>query len=144
MGKLAEAGERWEHFPHGADIGIRGIGGSLEQAFAQAARAMTAAMVNPDIIRAEIPVEIRCAGKNIEDLLYVWLNAVIYEMATRRMIFGRFHVEIGDIALKATAWGEHIHPDRHEPAVEIKGATFTALSVHREHGLWIAQCVVDV
>ena len=34
---------------------------------------------------------------------------------------------------------------RHAPAVEVKGATFTELKVHRnEDGAWIAQCVVDV
>ncbi len=32
---------RWEHLEHGADIGIRGCGGSLAEAFAQAGRAMS-------------------------------------------------------------------------------------------------------
>jgi tRNA nucleotidyltransferase (CCA-adding enzyme) len=34
---------------------------------------------------------------------------------------------------------------KHHMAVEIKGATYTALRVAQEHnGEWIAQCVVDV
>ncbi|MEO8326472.1 MAG: archease, partial [Nitrospirota bacterium] len=34
---------------------------------------------------------------------------------------------------------------KHEPAVEIKGATYTELSVRRIEGNgWVAQCVVDV
>jgi SHS2 domain-containing protein len=34
---------------------------------------------------------------------------------------------------------------RHQPAVEIKGATYTELKVGRtDNGLWFAQCVVDV
>lgn len=135
---------RWEHFPHGADIGVRGIGASLAQAFAHAARAMTAAVVDLDSVHPEVPVEIRCTGASAEDLFYAWLNAVIFEMATRRMVFGRFAVEIEGHSLRATAWGERVSVERHEPAVEIKGATFTALSVRREGDEWVAQCVVDV
>jgi tRNA nucleotidyltransferase (CCA-adding enzyme) len=35
--------------------------------------------------------------------------------------------------------------DKHQLAVEIKGATYTALRVAQEkNGYWVAQCVVDV
>jgi tRNA nucleotidyltransferase (CCA-adding enzyme) len=135
---------RWEHFPHGADIGVRGIGYTLERAFAEAARAMTAAAVDPDAIRPEIAVGVLCEGKNAEDLLYAWLNALVYEMAVRRMVFGRFEVEIDGGVLRATARGEPVSQARHEPAVEVKGATLTALSVRRQNDEWIAECVVDV
>lgn len=134
----------WEHFPHGADIGVRGIGRTLGRAFAEAARAMAAAVVDPDEVRAEIPIEIRCTGESVEDLFYAWLNAVIYEMATRRMVFGRFYVDIANYRLYATVWGEPVRPERHKPAVEVKGATFTQLSVRHEGEYWTAQCVVDV
>lgn len=136
--------DRWEHFPHGADVGVRGIGHSLAAAFAQAARAMTAAAIDPEMVRSETAVEIRCSGPNAEDLLYAWLNAVVYEMATRRMVFGTFDVTIDDGELVAVARGEPVSPERHEPAVEIKGATLTALSVRHEGNAWIAECVVDV
>jgi SHS2 domain-containing protein len=37
-----------------------------------------------------------------------------------------------------------VDPVRHQPAVEVKGATCTGLSVTCENGLWHARCVVDV
>jgi tRNA nucleotidyltransferase (CCA-adding enzyme) len=78
-------------------------------------------------------------------LLVDWLNALIYEMATRHMLFARFDVAITDNRLEARAWGERIDRLRHRPAVEVKGATLTALSVVRaSDGNWVAQCVVDV
>jgi tRNA nucleotidyltransferase (CCA-adding enzyme) len=82
----------------------------------------------------------------MELLLADWLNALIYEMATRNMLFGRFEVRIlGDCSMTATAWGERVDRARHQPAVEVKGATYTGLSVaKRDDGLWVAQCVVDV
>jgi tRNA nucleotidyltransferase (CCA-adding enzyme) len=61
------------------------------------------------------------------------------------MLFGRFDVRIADGVLTAKAWGEAVDRARHEPAVEVKGATYTALSVARlDDGRWLAQCVVDV
>ena len=33
---------RWEHFPHDADVGVRGFGPTPAEAFAQAALALTA------------------------------------------------------------------------------------------------------
>jgi SHS2 domain-containing protein len=135
---------RWQHFPHGADVGVRGIGRSLAEAFAEAARAMTAASVDPDAIGLRSAVEIVCSGMDAEDLLYAWLNAVVYEMAIRRMVFGRFDVDIDGGTVRAVAWGETLLPERHQPAVEIKGATFTALKVRKEGDEWVAECVVDV
>jgi tRNA nucleotidyltransferase (CCA-adding enzyme) len=141
----ASCQKRWEHFDHGADIGVRGIGANHVEAFEQAAIALTAVITEPDRVAAVVPVPIECAAPNDELLLCDWLNALVYEMATRRMLFSRFDVEIADTRLRATAWGEAVDPARHAPAVEVKGATFTALRVAQEaDGCWLAQCVVDV
>jgi tRNA nucleotidyltransferase (CCA-adding enzyme) len=135
----------WEHFPHGADIGVRGIGATREEAFEQAALALTAVIVDPAQLDASVVVEIRCQAPDDELLLADWLNALIYEMATRNMLFARFAVALRDHAIEAKAWGELVDRSRHRPAVEVKGATYTALSVRqRDDNSWIAQCVVDV
>jgi tRNA nucleotidyltransferase (CCA-adding enzyme) len=135
----------WEHFPHGADVGVRGIGGSKEEAFAYAALALTGVITEPTLVSADESVDIECAAPDDEILLVEWLNAIIYEMATRKMLFSRFTVRFEDFKLKATAWGEAIEIEKHQPAVEVKGASCTALLVKRDHeGTWTAQCVVDV
>jgi tRNA nucleotidyltransferase (CCA-adding enzyme) len=135
----------WQHFPHEADVGVRGVGETLAGAFAEAAVALTAAVADPASVSPLQPVEISCEGPDTEVLLVDWLNAVVYEMATRGMLFGRFDVAIEDGRLRATAWGEKVRVERHQPAVEVKGATYTALKVARdEQGRWVAQCVVDV
>ncbi len=135
----------WEHFDHGADIGVRGIAPTLAGAFEQAALAMTAVMVDPGAVNAREAVELECEASNPELLLVDWLNALIFEMATRKMLFARFAVEIDGGHLHATAWGEPIDVARHEPAVEIKGATYTALRVyHDDQGNWVTETVIDV
>jgi len=135
----------WEHFPHQADMGIRGIGPTREAAFVQAALAMTAIVTDPERVAADISVAISCEAPDDEMLLVDWLNALIFEMASRHMLFSRFEVSLEGRILNATAWGEAVDPERHQPVVEIKGATYTELKVgQRDHGEWLAQCVVDV
>jgi len=138
--------ERWEHFPHGADIGIRGIGPSKAAAFVQAARSLTAVITDPQLVRAAESVPLVCRAPDDELLLLDWINALVLEMATRRMLFGRFEVRLSPGQLEGTAWGEKVDVARHQPAVEVKGATCTELRVGptREAGQWLAQCVVDV
>jgi tRNA nucleotidyltransferase (CCA-adding enzyme) len=136
----------WEHFPHGADVGVRGIGASLEEAFEAAAEGLTAVVVEPGSVAPRERVDVRCEAPD-EELLFVdWLNALVYEMAARRMLFSRFEVRIADERrLEGAAWGEAVDPVRHEAGVEVKGATYTALRVGLQpDGTWLAQCIVDV
>ncbi|CAL1240641.1 archease [Candidatus Methylocalor cossyra] len=136
---------RWELFPHAADMGVRGYGGTLEEAFAQAALALSAIVCDPGEVQPVEEVPIQCQAQDAEMLLVEWLNALIYAMAVRHLLFGRYQVQVEDGRLQATAYGEPVDRVRHQPAVEIKGATYTELKVRQEpDGHWIAQCVVDV
>lgn len=135
----------WEHFYHVADIGVRGLGVSRAQAFEQVALAMTAVIVEPAKVEQQEQVNIEVSCSDAELLLVDWLNGLIYEMATRHMLFSRFEVVFEGESLHGKAWGEQVDRNRHQPVVEIKGATFTALAVCQlEDGRWLAQCVVDV
>ena len=137
--------QAWEHFPHGADTGVCGRGPTLAAALASAATALTAVITDPCSVEPRVAVPIRCEAPSPDFLLLDWLNALVYEMATRGMLFSRFEVAVEDGALSATAWGEPVQVERHRPAVEVKGATLTGLRVEREpDGAWIAECVVDV
>jgi len=141
---VAEGGSGWEHFSHDADIGVRGFGPSIEAAFEQAAHALTAVVTDAEVV-ASTRVEVACEAPDVELLLVEWLNAVIYEMAVRRMVFGRFSVRIEGGRLKGVLWGEAVDRQRHAPACEPKGATYTELRVAPgAGGAWSAGCVVDV
>lgn len=135
----------WEHFPHAADMGVRGVGRTRALAFEQAALALTSVISDVRQIAPREAITIVCQAPDDELLLVDWLNAIIYEMATHHMLFSRFMVQMDDHRLQARAWGEPLDVARHQPAVEVKGATYTALRVAQEpDGRWVAQCVVDV
>jgi SHS2 domain-containing protein len=134
----------WEHFPHDADIGVRGHGKTVEEAFEQSALALTT-IVTDVPIGEKVSVEVTCDAPDLELLLVEWLNAIIYEMAVLNVVFGRFKVVIDGTHLHGTLRGEPIDQSKHAPACEPKGATYTALRVIQEtDGTWSAGCVVDV
>ena len=135
----------WQHFPHDADMGVRGIGNSKAAAFEQAALALTALVTDPQSVCAEVLVKIECNAPDDELLLVEWLNGIIFEMATRKMLFARFAVNLDGNRLNGMAWGEAIDLTKHDAAVEPKGATCTSLQVCQdESGCWRAQCIIDV
>jgi tRNA nucleotidyltransferase (CCA-adding enzyme) len=134
----------WRHFAHEADVGLVGLGPTKAEAFRQAALALTAVVTDPAAVRAVEAVSLRCEAPSDEILLADWLNAVVYEMAVRSMLFGDFAVDIVDGVLHGVARGEPVDRGRHEPAVEVKGVTLTGLAVAAVPGGWRVQCVVDV
>ncbi len=135
---------QWQHFEHEADIGVCGSADTIEQAFVQVALAMTAVITELDKVAAQELVTIECQAPDTELLLVDWLNALIYEMAVRKMLFSRFEVQIENNLLTGQAWGEPVDVAKHQPTVEIKGATYTELKVIRHDDQWLVQCVLDV
>ena len=126
-------------------MGVRGFGATQEEAFAQAALAMMAVISDPDGIHPVEEVSVTCSAPDIELLFVDWLNALIYEMDTRKMLFGRFQVTLEGNRLQGKAWGEAVTVAEHQPVVEVKGASYAELAVAQTPGgQWVAQCVVDV
>jgi protein archease len=107
--------------------------------------ALTAVITDPQLVEPTDSVAVHCEARDLDLLFVDWLNALVYEMATRGMIFSRFVVSIADTRLDGTARGEPIAVARHQPAAEVKGATYTALRVAQDaDGTWVAECVVNV
>jgi len=143
--KSASSTACWQHFDHDADIGVRGSGATQAEAFEQAALALTAIVTRIESVEPRQQVELRAENSDPEMLFVDWLDSVVFEMATRKMLFSRFEINLRAGKLSARAWGEPVEVERHHPAVEIKGATLTELKVEQQNGgKWIAQCVVDV
>jgi tRNA nucleotidyltransferase (CCA-adding enzyme) len=123
---------------------VRGYGPTPSEAFEQAARPLTAVVTTAEVKPSDMVV-VACEAPDLELLFVEWLNAFIYEISVRNMLFSRFSIAIEGTKLIGRMWGEGVDPPRHSPACEPKGATYTALKVSQgEDGLWSASCVVDV
>jgi SHS2 domain-containing protein len=139
----------FEQFEHGADVGVRGFGATPAEAFEGAAEALFALLAEQARVRPQVEEQVEVEAANLEELLVAFLNELISLADLRRLVFGRFHVEISGgssnpFRLTARVEGEPFDPQRHEFTVVPKGATYTALRVARDGDKWVAQCVVDV
>jgi SHS2 domain-containing protein len=135
---------KFETFEHEADIGIRGFGSTVEEAFENAAAALYSVMVNIDNVEPKEKKVITASAPDQDLLLTEWLNALLALSDIERMVFSKFDVKIDGTTLTGFAWGEALDRERHEPHVEVKGATYYMLSVKEQDGRYVAQCVVDV
>ena len=65
----------WEHFSHQADMGIRGRGASKEEAFEQAAMALTAVITDPNKVEQRASITVQRDDADDELLFADWINA---------------------------------------------------------------------
>lgn len=132
-----------DHFPTWPTSACMVFGahaGNYEQALA-----MTAVITDPATVRADTHMEVTCA-RQTRLLLVDWLNAWVYEMATRGMLFSRFRATLADGGLlragaRASPWTGPATARRWRSrsatcALRVWEKTKTASG--------IARCVVDV
>jgi SHS2 domain-containing protein len=135
----------YEFFEHTADLGLRVRAADLDALFAEAARALFAAVVdNLDAVRPLQRVDVSLTGTDREYLLFDWLKALLYRFDAEHLVFGRFEVHVSAGGLTGTAWGEPLDPDRHELGHEVKAITYHGLRVEPEAGGWLAEVIVDI
>src|SRR3972149_7679188 len=134
----------YETFEHRADIGIRGYGRSVEEAFVNGAKAMFSVMADINAVKAQDRKDLSCEALDVDYLFVEWLNNLLSVSHLNGMVFSSFKVEIIGNKLKGSAWGEHIDKGRHKLMTEVKAGTYSMLKVYEENDVYVAQCIVDV
>jgi len=139
----------FENFEHEADIGVRGIGKSVEESFQEAAKAMFSIEVNIKKVIPKKNVRIKAEASEIDELLVEWLNKLLAESSIKGMMFSKFMIKIHEkgknYELEGVAIGEKLNIKKHEAREEVKAATYSQLSVEKnKKGQWVSQCIVDV
>ena len=137
--------KEFELFEHTADVGVRGFGRTVEEAFENTAKAMMSVMFDLEAIEPRREVEIECSAGNVEELLVAFLNEVLSMIDIEGLVLGEFKVRINENKLTCVARGEEFKAEKHHPKTEVKAATYSQLRVFKnDDGYWVAQCIVDV
>jgi len=139
----------YEYLDHLADLGIRGIGSTPEEALSEGAQAMLAAMAETSLVREQQALAQICTAQDIPALFVEWLNELLYQRQVHDLLFARARVTQlrpggQGWTLEGTAWGEPFDPERHQVYAEVKAATYFGLSYRVLEGHYIIQCVLDV
>ncbi len=111
----------YEYFEHQADIGVRGVGKTLVEAFEQVALAMFEIMVETKDLQHGEPDIIDIRVINLEELLIEWLSELLYLKDVKGKMYGHFEVEeLNETSLVAKAYGELIDVNHHKLKLEVK------------------------
>ena len=136
----------YEFFDHTADLGLRVQAHDLPQLFEDAARALTAAIVEAPPTGGSEVREFEITGDRHDHLLFDWLAELLWYFESERLVFGTFEVDVVDppAGLRARAHGESFDPQKHRPLHEVKAITYHGLKVEPMGAEWLAEIIVDI
>jgi SHS2 domain-containing protein len=138
---------RAETFDHTADLGLRIFGNDLPDLFRTAGEGLFGVIVaNLADVQDVSSDRVALTADTTEDLLFQWLNELIFISETKHRLYHRFDVtiDVSGCRLEARIGGEPIDRSRHVLDHEVKAATRHGLSLREEQGGWVAEVIVDI
>jgi len=140
--------EKYRILPHAADGKFRSFGRTLEEAFANAALATASFMWDWRKIDPARSIAVEIAGRDLEQLLYRFLEEIIYVFETRRFLLASveglaIEAGTGGRILRAELRGDMIGPET-ELHGEVKAVTYNEMKIGEDCGGWMVQAVLDM
>jgi SHS2 domain-containing protein len=134
---------------HTADAYVEAYGTNLEEAFENAALAMTDVMTEVEKVEAQKEEAFTVEAKDEYALLYSWLEELLLEFELKGKLYSRFEVSTieksaGGFRLHARAWGENYDSEKHPSKVGIKSATYHQMEILKKPEAVTVRFILDV
>jgi len=134
----------FEIVDHTADVGIIAYGTDMNQAFANAARALFSLITELDDVDEVLHRDTKLTAPDEESLLVEWLNELIYLFDVENILFKRFDItQLNNTQLKARSYGEKVDSSKHKLKIGVKAATYHMLKVDKGDGCKV-QVLFDI
>jgi len=130
---------------HTADIGIEVKADSLPELFEAAARGMFSLITDLTLVSSVVTREVEIDSGDLEELMFKWLNELLFLLGTELLLFSRFDVRtLREDRLEAAVGGEGLDLAKHEVMAEMKAATYHDLEIRDDDDSWFARVIFDV
>lgn len=134
---------------HTADAYVEACGATLEEAFENAAAAMTDVMTDLETVKAENEESFVVEAQDEPALLYSWLEELLLEFELKDKLYSRFEVSSikatsDGFRMHAKAWGEPYDCERHPSKVGIKAATYHQMKIMKEQKSVTLRFIMDI
>lgn len=141
--------KRFIFLEHTADAYVETYGTGLEEAFENAALAMTDVMTEVEKVEPKIEEVFIVEAQDEFALLYSWLEELLLEFELKGRLYSRFEIEkiakiSGGLRLRAKAWGETYDAEKHPSKVGIKSATYHQMEILKKPGAVTVRFILDV
>ncbi|XRO77783.1 archease [Methanocaldococcus sp. 10A] len=137
----------FDYFETTADLGVIAKAKNLEEAFKEGAKGLYNIMVDIDKVDKKEKIEFEITGEDLGELLYNFLNELLFYTDVEGLVFNDFDVKIekNDIyRLKCTAYGEKINKEKHNIKEEVKAVTYHKMEIKQEDDGWNIRFIVDL
>ena len=134
----------YKYLEHEADVGILASGKTLEEAFAEGAKALFGVMVELKGVKASDKVKVECSADDIPGLFVEWLNELVRIKDIEGSFYSKFKVNIDGKKLVGECFGEKIDLKKHNVKTEVKAATYSGLKYEQKNRKHCLRCVLDI
>lgn len=141
--------KKYSYLPHTSDIYIVAYGLTLSEAFENAAEAMFNIITDISKIHPTNVFKICIRGTDEYNLLYNWLEELLYLFDTMHLVFSKFKVykiekENSNFILNGEVYGEPFNPTIHKKGREIKSPTYSLMEISRLNSIYTVKFVLDI
>ena len=138
----------FRYLDHMADIIVEAYGRSLDEAFENSGLALVNIMFGIEEVVTKKAMRIDVRGRDIESLLYCWLEKILLLLLVDEFIPSEFDANISmeksSILLTGIARGENIDLRRHIYHIEVKAITYHEMSIMQEKNNFTIRYIVDL
>ena len=129
--------------PHTADVRIRITAATPDLLFEDAFLALMQTVFCKDR-KGGVKRDLRIESENRESLLLDFLSEVLFICEVEGLVFLRAEVTITENVLSAKLDGEPFDRSRHSGGTEVKGISYSGLSIVKDTNGYMAEIVFDV
>jgi len=133
---------------HTADILFQAEASTLGELFEQCGMAVEESQIELKNVSQEVEKEITGENKNVEYLLFDFLDDLLFHKDADQLIFSKFKIKVDEVddlfVMNCKAFGEKIDRGKHEQLVDVKAITMHMFEVKKEKGIWKAQVLIDI
>ncbi len=129
--------------PHTADIKVRISSPTLDALFSEAAGALMRVLYGNDR-SGGVNREIILESPDHESLLTDFLSELLFLSEVDGLVFSSVDVTTGGPGLRAVLHGEPFDRERHGGGTEVKGISYTGMSIRRDANGYMVDIVFDV
>nr|WP_320161219.1 archease [uncultured Methanoregula sp.] len=133
----------YEEISHTADVKIRARAKTLELLFSDAFDALMQVVYGKNRSGKQQTV-IKVDARDAESLLADFLSEVLFVSEVKGLVFSRADITITGPALTATLYGEPFDPARHSEGTEVKGISYSGLSIREDTNGYMLEILFDV
>jgi len=134
---------KFKFLKHTADVKFQSFGRSLNEAFENAALAMFMTMYKGKV-KAKEKKKIKVKGKDLESLLYNFLEELLFLLDSEGFFLSSVIVKIDEkkLELEAEVMGDEAR--NYEISLDVKAVTYNEMFVKKIKDNFVCQVVLDV